>query len=74
MTIHRWRVCLVERCPSQLKFYLFSNRNIEDMPSTMLNPKFNNNVEIPALGFGTFANVLVEGKTYAAVLAALDTG
>ncbi|KAH8790281.1 NADP-dependent oxidoreductase domain-containing protein [Hyaloscypha finlandica] len=28
---------------------------------------------IPTLSFGTFANVLVEGETYAAVLAALDT-
>jgi hypothetical protein len=73
MTIHRRRVCLVERCPSQLRFYLFPNRNIEDIPSKIPNPKLNNNAEIPALGFGTFANVLVEGETYAAVLAALDT-
>jgi diketogulonate reductase-like aldo/keto reductase len=40
----------------------------------MPNPKLNNNVEIPALGFGTFANVLVEGETCAAVLAVLDAG
>ncbi|CZR57181.1 probable reductase [Phialocephala subalpina] len=36
--------------------------------------KLNNGVEMPALGFGTFANELVEGKTYAAVIAALDAG
>ncbi|PMD59135.1 Aldo/keto reductase [Hyaloscypha bicolor E] len=40
----------------------------------MPNPKLNNNVEIPALGFGTFANVLVKGETCAAVLAVLDAG
>jgi diketogulonate reductase-like aldo/keto reductase len=45
-----------------------------DMASAIPNLKINNGVEIPALGFGTFANVLVAGETHAAVLAALDAG
>ncbi|KUJ22082.1 Aldo/keto reductase [Mollisia scopiformis] len=36
--------------------------------------KLNNGVEMPALGFGTFAKEGVEGKTYEAVMAALDAG
>jgi len=36
--------------------------------------KLNNGVEIPALGFGTFAKELEVGKTHTAVLAALDAG
>lgn len=44
------------------------------MTGTILNLKLNNGVEIPALGFGTFANVLVAGETHSAVLAALEAG
>jgi diketogulonate reductase-like aldo/keto reductase len=44
------------------------------MASTIPNLKLNNGVEMPALGFGTFASVLVAGETYAAVLAALNAG
>lgn len=36
--------------------------------------KLNNGVEIPALGFGTFAKEGIAGKTYDAVITALDTG
>lgn len=34
----------------------------------------NNGVQIPALGFGTFAKEGVTGLTHAAVVTALDTG
>lgn len=34
----------------------------------------NNGVQIPALGFGTFAKEGVEGLTHAAVMTALNTG
>jgi diketogulonate reductase-like aldo/keto reductase len=44
------------------------------MASTIPNLKLNNGVEMPALGFGTFASVLVAGETHAAVLAALNAG
>jgi hypothetical protein len=36
--------------------------------------KLNNGVEIPLLGFGTFAKGRVEGESYAAVTAALEAG
>lgn len=36
--------------------------------------KLNNGIEIPALGFGTFAKEGIEGQTYDAVIAALDAG
>ncbi|KAF4616212.1 hypothetical protein G7Y89_g15195 [Cudoniella acicularis] len=36
--------------------------------------KLNNGVEMPALGFGTFADELVEGESKVAVIAALDVG
>ena len=44
------------------------------MASHVPNLKLNNGVEIPALGFGTFANILVAGETHTAVLAALNSG
>jgi diketogulonate reductase-like aldo/keto reductase len=34
----------------------------------------NNGVQIPALGFGTFAKEGVEGLTHSAVVTALDAG
>jgi diketogulonate reductase-like aldo/keto reductase len=48
--------------------------SVREMTGTILNLKLNNGVEIPALGFGTFANVLVAGETHSAVLAALEAG
>jgi diketogulonate reductase-like aldo/keto reductase len=36
--------------------------------------KLNNGVEIPAVGFGTFANEGSKGETYKAVTHALETG
>jgi diketogulonate reductase-like aldo/keto reductase len=36
--------------------------------------KLNNGVEMPALGFGTFANQGSKGETYKAVVHALDAG
>lgn len=36
--------------------------------------RLNNGVEVPALGFGTFAKEGVDGATYDAVIAALDVG
>ena len=36
--------------------------------------KLNNGVEIPAVGFGTFANEGSKGETYRAVTQALQTG
>jgi hypothetical protein len=57
-----------------INFCLVLEFQMGDMTSTIPNLKLNNGVEIPALGFGTFANVLVAGETHAAVLAALDAG
>lgn len=36
--------------------------------------KLSNGVEMPALGFGTFAKEGVAGKTHEAVISALDAG
>ena len=38
------------------------------------NLRLNNGVEMPAVGFGTFAKEGISGKTRAAVIAALDAG
>lgn len=47
-----------------------SNLVMTDRPSIELN----NGISIPALGFGTFAESLVPGKTHTAVVAALKAG
>lgn len=47
------------------------------MASTIPTLKLYNGIDIPALGFGTFAKEHqegVRGKTYDAVITALDTG
>jgi diketogulonate reductase-like aldo/keto reductase len=47
---------------------------IGNMANTIPVLKLYNGVEMPALGFGTYAKEGVGGETHAAVIAALDTG
>jgi diketogulonate reductase-like aldo/keto reductase len=36
--------------------------------------KLNNGIEVPALGFGTYAKEGIAGKTHEAIVTALDAG
>lgn len=75
MTKHNLPLCFGEESQEDLNASM-ATQAVNDAPKAIPIPvlKLNNGIEMPALGFGTFAKEGVEGKTYDAVIAALDAG